>query len=95
MAQIEMGQPGRDACAPTKPSQARYRQNQKNRLLQLLMNNRGRWVSLPRVMTVAGAKYSTRIWELRRSGVRIENKTVAVVNGQCRTAFRIPEPEAN
>lgn len=100
MAQIEMRQPGRDARTPQETtffntslassSPKNHRTSQCERLLQLLLENRGRWVPLPEILKVAGSQQSARIFELRRDGWRIENKLLRVVDGARHTAFRIP-----
>jgi hypothetical protein len=63
------------------------KQSQANRILNLLKRNSPRWVSLPRILNLRIARYGARIWEMRRSGVRIEAKD-EYVNGQRHTAYR-------
>lgn len=69
---------------------------QGGRILGLLIEARGQWVSLPEILPMA-AQYSARIHELRRLGFSIENKT-ANVGGQRHSWFRLvpnqvrPEP---
>jgi hypothetical protein len=69
---------------------------QRGRILALLIEARGQWVTGPQVFRLA-AQYSARIHELRALGFLIENKT-AVVDGQRHSWFRLvpnqvrPEP---
>jgi hypothetical protein len=44
-------------------------------ILRLLVEARGAWVSLPEVMALGIAQYNARIFELRRLGFTIENRT--------------------
>lgn len=44
-------------------------------ILRLLVEARGSWVSLPEVMALGIAQYNARIFELRRLGFTIENRT--------------------
>lgn len=50
---------------------------QRGRILRLLLEARGDWVPLPAIVALA-AQYSARIFELRRRGFRIENRTQKV-----------------
>jgi hypothetical protein len=47
---------------------------QRDRLFTLLKSRSPDWISLPQIMTVAGAQYGARIYELRGLGHRIESK---------------------
>jgi hypothetical protein len=72
------------------------RQTQSAEILRLLTDARGAWVPLPQILDLGIAQYSARIFELRRAGHHIENKTESV-NGRRRSWFRLvesPTPEA-
>jgi hypothetical protein len=50
------------------------RKTQRARILRVLIEARGAWVPLPEIMACA-AQYNARIFELRRLGIAIENRT--------------------
>lgn len=62
-------------------------QTQLVKILELLISARGDWVPLPNIMDRA-AQYNARIWDLRRQGVRIKNRTQDV-NGTRHSWFRL------
>ena len=91
---------GRDAQQPRitlqpKSTPRTHRRSQRQRLLELLLSQKNKWVRLPVVMRVAGSQYSARVCELRKAGWKIQNRTLEIVNGQRRTAFRIPTDTKN
>ncbi len=47
-------------------------------ILRLLIEARGAWVPLPEILALGIAQYNARLWELRRLGFVIENKSEAV-----------------
>jgi Helix-turn-helix domain len=51
------------------------RKSQRSRILALLVEAKGGWVSPPAILALGVAQYNTRIFELRKLGFRIENKT--------------------
>ena len=65
--------------------------NQRQKLLQLLRENCGEWVGLPKILDLRISQYSARVHELRKLGYRIENKTQHH-NGQVWSWFRLIEP---
>lgn len=72
---------------------------QRGEILALLVKARGEWVPLPEIMACA-AQYNARVFELRRLGFNIENRT-ETVNSERRSWFRLlpstsskPKPEA-
>ena len=67
------------------------RGTQRDRLIQLLRENSGQWVGLPRILDLRISQYSARVHELRKLGYRIENKTQHH-NGQVWSWFRLIEP---
>jgi hypothetical protein len=73
----------RDAIQPP-PENAK---TQGSRILRLLIDACGAWVPLPEIMACA-AQYNTRIFELRRSGYHIENRT-ETIDGQRHSWFRL------
>ena len=63
------------------------RATQRGRILELLTTARGDWVPLPKIQACA-AQYNARVFELRRLGFRIANKT-RDVSGQRHSFFRL------
>jgi hypothetical protein len=73
---------------------------QRGEILALLIRARGEWVPLPEIMACA-AQYNARVFELRKLGFNIENRT-EVVNSERHSWFRLaptasnkPEPEGS
>ncbi len=60
---------------------------QRERLKDLFEFNKGRWIPLPQILAMGLAQYGTRILELRREGMNIENKT-KMENGIKKSWFR-------
>jgi alkylated DNA nucleotide flippase Atl1 len=54
----------------------------------LLIDADGAWVALPEVLELGIAQYNARVYELRRLGFAIENRTERV-NGQRHSWFRL------
>jgi hypothetical protein len=50
------------------------KKTQRAQILRLLIEARGAWVSLPRILETGAAQYNTRIHELRGQGFLIENR---------------------
>lgn len=48
---------------------------QRARILRLLMDAHGAWVPLPEILALGIAQYNARIFDLRRLGFDVENKT--------------------
>jgi hypothetical protein len=67
------------------------RSTQRGKILDLLLAARGQEVPLPKIADCA-AQYNARIFELRRLGFRITNRT-REVNGQRYSWFRIGPAE--
>ena len=63
------------------------RATQRGKILALLIAARGDWVPLPEI-TECAAQYNARIFELRRLGFRIKNRTQDV-NGVRHSWFRL------
>lgn len=51
------------------------RKTQRARILRPLIDARGDWVPLPEILALGIAQYNARIFELRRMGFAIENRT--------------------
>jgi hypothetical protein len=51
---------------------------QRAAILRLLIDARGAWVPLPQILALGIAQYNARLWELRRLGFVIENKSESV-----------------
>jgi hypothetical protein len=68
---------------------------QKVILLRLLLGAKGRWIPLPEILSLGLAQYSARIFELRRDGYVIENRTEHdAASGAIHSWFRlVAEPE--
>ena len=73
---------------------------QRGEILALLVKARGEWVGLPEIMQCA-AQYNARVFELRRLGFKIENRT-ETVEGERHSWFRLlpstsdkPEPRGS
>jgi hypothetical protein len=65
------------------------RKTQRARLLALLVEARGGWVSLPAILSLGIAQFGARILELRRTGFNIENKTERDDAGVVRSSYRL------
>ena len=71
-----------------KPSSDSYpKVTQRDRMLRVLLEARGREVPLPQIQAVA-AQYNARLLELRRAGFRIKNRT-EWRDGQRHSWFRL------
>ena len=66
--------------------------SQQQKLLAVLEANKGAWVPLPSIMALGIAQYNARIYELRRLGYDIKNKTKEI-NGVKHSWFCLPGPE--
>ncbi len=74
-------------------SERETKATQRARILRLLIQS-GDWVPLPRLVQIA-AQYSARVYELRRLGFTIANKT-RVVDGKRHSWFRLrTDPTSN
>jgi len=51
------------------------RQTQRGLILRLLIDARGEWVPLPEILALGIAQYNARVFELRRLGFAIENRS--------------------
>lgn len=67
--------------------------SQCGRILGVLRAARGAWVPLPKIVECA-AQYNARIFELRRVGYRITNRT-REVDGERHSWFRLESPPAD
>jgi len=61
---------------------------QKDRLRELFQNRPGEWIGLNEVLDMRISQYNSRILDLRRERMIIDNEVKKVVNGQKFTAFR-------
>jgi hypothetical protein len=69
---------------------------QRARILRLLIDAHGSWVPLPKILALGIAQYNARLWELRRLGFVIENKSESV-DGTRHSWYRLvssPTPPA-
>jgi hypothetical protein len=70
------------------------RQNlQSLRIITLLRSARGAWVPLPEVLALGIAQYNARIFELRKRGLNIENRTESI-DGIRHSWFRLVDSPA-
>lgn len=69
------------------------RAGQCGRILGVLRAARGAWVPLPKIVECA-AQYNARIFELRRVGYLITNRT-REVDGERHSWFRLESPPAD
>src|SRR5262249_50012617 len=60
---------------------------QQGNILQLLKEANGGWVPLPKILACA-AQYNARLFDLRRQGFKIENRT-EIVKGVRHSWFRL------
>ena len=60
----------------------------REKVRRLLERHRGAWVSLREILRLGVAQYNARILELRKEGLRIENKT-EWLNGKKISWFRV------
>jgi hypothetical protein len=65
--------------------------SQREKIMALLKAADGGWVSLPEILNCA-AQYNARIFELRRLGFRIENRTEEIEGVRC-SWFRLVAEE--
>lgn len=75
---------------------------QQARILRLLLDAKGSWVPLPKILELRISQFGARILELRRAGFDIENKTERDDSGVVHSWYRLvsdaPEakiPESN
>jgi hypothetical protein len=66
---------------------------QSERILAVLRSANGAWVPLPEILALGVAQYNARIFELRRHGLTIENRT-ETVDGVRHSWFRLVDPPA-
>ena len=76
---------------------------QRARLLAILVEARGGWVSLPEILALGIAQFGARILEMRRTGFDIENRTERDDAGVVHSWYRLinspavetPKPKAH
>ena len=68
------------------------RLSEAGRILRLLQERRGEWTPLPEILALGIAQYSARIFELRRAGFGIENRTEHR-DGRILSWFRLAVPK--
>jgi hypothetical protein len=66
---------------------------QRDKLFQLFESRPGQWIPLPEILQLGIAQYNARIYELRKEGKEIQNKTIEIVDGQKHTAFMYVKKE--
>jgi len=67
---------------------AHAKPTQRDRVLDLLREANGEWVSLTRILELRIAQFGARILELRRAGYNIENRTEEVA-GETHSWYRL------
>jgi len=68
------------------------RYNQQQKMLDLLKTQKGGWVGLPEILNLGIAQYNARIFDLRRRGHIILNKTEEI-NGVKHSWFKLVSTE--
>src|SRR5690349_8354193 len=63
---------------------------QSQKILEVLRAANGAWVPLPEILSLGIAQYNARVYELRRRGFDIQNKT-EIVDGVKHSAYRLIE----
>ena len=66
---------------------------QRQKIFALLSSRKGEWVPLPDILALGIAQYNARIYELRRSGLSILNKTKKI-NGMRMSWYQLSTPGA-
>lgn len=66
---------------------------QAETILALLRSAHGAWVPLPEILALGIAQYNARIFELRKRGLNIENRTERI-DGVCHSCFRLVDSPA-
>lgn len=61
---------------------------QRQRMAVMFQSRPNEWIPLPEILAMGVAQYGTRILELRRAGMEIENKT-HMIDGVRRSWFRL------
>ena len=62
---------------------------QSDKILAVLTVAAGSWVPLPEILSLGIAQYSARIHELRKRGLRIENRVERQEDGSRHSWFRL------
>jgi hypothetical protein len=62
---------------------------QRARVLRLLIDAHGAWVPLPQILELRISQFGARIFELRRLGFQIENKTERNDSGAVYSWYRL------
>ncbi len=65
---------------------------QRAKILAVLLRAHGEWVPLYKIAPLA-CQYGSRIYELRKLGFVIENRTQRRADGVCMSWFRLPLPQ--
>jgi hypothetical protein len=64
---------------------------QSEQILDLLRSAHGAWVPLPEILALGVAQYNSRIFDLRKHGLNIENRTETIA-GVRHSWFRLVDP---
>jgi hypothetical protein len=62
---------------------------QRARILRILVDACGAWVPLPKILELHISQFGARIFELRRTGFHIENKTERDDSGAIHSWYRL------
>ena len=65
-----------------------YAETQRGKILALLVAASGGWVPLPEILALGIAQYNARIFELRKRGLNVENRT-ETIEGVRHSWFRL------
>jgi Helix-turn-helix domain len=81
-----------ESALQDKAPASNSRKTQRARILRLLIDARGAWVSLPTILDLHISQFGARIFELRRMGFGIENKTERDDSGAVHSWYRLNSP---
>lgn len=71
------------------------RETQRTRILDLLRSHEGEWVPLSEILDLRIGQYNARVFELRRLGFVIDNRTERDDSGAVRSWFRLVTPQGD
>ncbi len=67
-----------------------YRSTIQSEVILALLRSAGSWVPLPEILALGIAQYNARIWDCRKRGLNIENRT-ETIDGVRYSWFRLVE----
>jgi hypothetical protein len=79
---------GASDCSRSQCAEILSAKTQRAPILRLLIDGRGGWVRLTEILELRISQFGARIFELRRTGFHIENKTERDDSGVVRSWYR-------